>query len=104
MQKSEKKGLKPWHMGTHLRVLGEGDPMNNKLTGFRWLSNILHPCALDESSLSIGRVNTMAGMLNIECPCYSLLERLLNKLLRRLPCQCSKSALQDFSGVLTCDF
>ena len=77
--------------------------MNNKLTGFRWFSKILHPCALDESSLSIGRVDTMVGMLNIECPCYSLLERLLNKLLRRLlTSQCSKSALKDFSGV--CDF
>ena len=31
--------------------------MNTNMTGFRWFSNILRPCALDESSLSIGRVN-----------------------------------------------
>ena len=27
------------------------------MTGFRWLSNSLLSCALDESSLSIGRIN-----------------------------------------------
>ena len=27
------------------------------MTGFRWLSNSLCRCALDESSISIGRVN-----------------------------------------------
>ena len=27
------------------------------MTGFKWFSKTLHPCALDESSLSIGRVN-----------------------------------------------
>ena len=32
---------KPWHMGTHLRVLGESFPMNTNMTGFRWFSKIL---------------------------------------------------------------
>ena len=43
-------------MGTHLRVLSEGFPMstNMSLDGFR---KSLHSCALDKSSLSIGRVN-----------------------------------------------
>ena len=36
---------------THMRALSESYPMNTNMTGF-----ILHPCALDESSLRIGRV------------------------------------------------
>ena len=31
--------------------------MNTNITGFRWFSKSLRPCALDESSLSIGNVN-----------------------------------------------
>ena len=48
------KWLKPWHIGTHLRVLSEIYPINTNRTGFRWFS--LRPCALDKSRLSIGRV------------------------------------------------
>ena len=33
--------MKPWHMGTHLRVLGESYPMNTIMTGFRWFLCIL---------------------------------------------------------------
>ena len=43
-------------MGTHLRVLSESYPMNTNMTGFRKLKKTLHPCALDECRLSIGRV------------------------------------------------
>ena len=32
--------------------------MNTNMTRFRWFSKILRPCALDESSLSIGRFKT----------------------------------------------
>ena len=32
--------LKPWHMGTHLRVLSQSYPMNTNTTGLRWLSKI----------------------------------------------------------------
>ena len=42
------KWLKPWHMGTHLRVLSKGFPMNTNLTGFRWFSTIF-------ASLCFGR-------------------------------------------------
>ena len=31
---------KPWHMGTHLRVLIKGNPLNTNMTGFRWFSKI----------------------------------------------------------------
>ena len=30
------KCLKPWHMGTHRRVLRESYPMHTNMTGFRW--------------------------------------------------------------------
>ena len=48
IQKTWKKLLKPWQMGTHLRVLSESYPMNTNMTGFRWFSKSLHPCSLDE--------------------------------------------------------
>ena len=35
-----KKWLKPWQMGTHLRVLSKSYPMNTNMTGFRWFSKI----------------------------------------------------------------
>ena len=63
MQKSE-KWLKPWLMGTHMRVLSESYPMNTNMTSLDGLLKSLHPCALDESSLSIGRVN-----LTLESSC-----------------------------------
>ena len=49
------KLLKPWHMGTHLRVLPKGFPTNTNMIRFRFLTIIIS-CALDKSSLSIGRV------------------------------------------------
>ena len=51
------KWLKPWHMGTHLGVLSESYPMNTNMSGYIVdFQQSLHPCTLDESSLSIGRV------------------------------------------------
>ena len=44
--------------------LSKSYPMNTNMTGFRWFSN--HPCAFDESSLSIGRVKEK---LHQSCPC-----------------------------------
>ena len=55
IQKPE-KWLKPWQMGTHLRVLSESYPINTNMTGFRWFSKILPSWVLDESSLGIIRV------------------------------------------------
>ena len=34
------KWLKPWHMGTHLRVLSESYPMITNMTGFRCFSKL----------------------------------------------------------------
>ena len=48
-------------MSTHLRILSKSHPMNTNMTGFRYL----HLCALDERSLSIGRVN--AAMPIVSC-------------------------------------
>ena len=42
-------------MGTHPRILSESYPMNTNMTGFRCFQKSLHPCDLDESSLSTGR-------------------------------------------------
>ena len=50
-----KKRLKPWHIGTHLRVLGQGYPMNTNMAEFRRFRKIC-TFVCDESSLSIGRV------------------------------------------------
>ena len=55
--KKPEKLLKPWQMGTHLKALNESYPMNTNMTGFWWFSHFLRSCALDKSSLSIGRVN-----------------------------------------------
>ena len=52
--KKPEKWLKPWHMGTHLRVLSESYPTNTNMIDS---SKSLCSCALDESSLSIGNVN-----------------------------------------------
>ena len=37
MQKTE-KWQKPWHMGTHLKVLIESFQMNTNMTGFKFFS------------------------------------------------------------------
>ena len=39
--KEPEKWLKPWHMGTHLRVLSESYPVNTNITRFRWFSTIV---------------------------------------------------------------
>ena len=54
--KKLKKWMKPWHMGTHLKVLSNSYPINTKLTGFRVFLKNLHLCSLDESSPSIRMV------------------------------------------------
>ena len=54
--KNPEKLLKPWQMGTHLIVLRESFPMSTHMTWFGCFQNSLHPFALDESILSIGRV------------------------------------------------
>ena len=52
-------------MGTHMRVLSKSFPMNTNMTGFRWFLNIF--ATLDESSLSIGRVNSIVTQPNELC-------------------------------------
>ena len=34
--KKNDKCLKPWHMGTHLRLIRKRYPMNTNTTGFKW--------------------------------------------------------------------
>ena len=65
MRKPEKL-MKPYNMGTHLRVLSERYSMNINMNGFQ---KSLHPCALDESSLSIGSV-TMTSKSTQAYACF----------------------------------
>ena len=44
-------------MGTYLTVLRESYSMNNNMTGLDDFLKSLRPCALDERSLRIGRVD-----------------------------------------------
>ena len=55
--KNSEKSLKPWHVGTHLRVLSESYLMTTNMSGFTCFSKIF--AFLDKSSLSIGRVNSL---------------------------------------------
>ena len=56
MMQKNWKWLKAWHVGTHRRVLSDSFPINTNMTRFRCIQKSLHPCSLDKSSLSIGRV------------------------------------------------
>ena len=60
MMQKPVKLLKPWHMGTHLRVLRESFSMNTNMAGFRCFSKIF---ALDEISLSIERVICICNLI-----------------------------------------
>ena len=55
--KKLKKWLKPWHMGTQLTILSVSFPMNTNMTGLDGFQKSWCHCALDENSLSSGRVN-----------------------------------------------
>ena len=63
--KKESKGVdgqsgKEIKMGTHLRVFSETYPINTNMTGIRCVFFLfLCPYALDQSSLSIGRVKSI---------------------------------------------
>ena len=48
--------LKPWHTGTHLKVLNGNYPMTQTWQGLGGFQRSVQLCALDDSSLSIGRV------------------------------------------------
>ena len=60
-------------MCAQVRVLSESYPINTNMTGFRRFSNIfasLHHCALNESSLSIGRVYRPPDLINALLFCF----------------------------------
>ena len=54
--KKPQKCLKPWHMGTYLRVLSKSHLMNTKVTRFGWLSKILHPLVLWTKVVVLGLI------------------------------------------------
>ena len=55
--KKTEKGLKLWHIGTHLIVLSESYPMNTDMAGFKWFSKIFVSLWFGQNSLSIGRAD-----------------------------------------------
>ena len=57
-------------MSTHLKALSESYLLNTNTTGFRLFPEILRPCGLDESSLSIGRVNDYTSSDTTLIPIY----------------------------------
>ena len=63
--KNSEKSLKPWQMVTDLRVLIKSFHMNTNLTGFGWFSRSLQSCALNESSLTIGRVKAQMPWVSV---------------------------------------
>ena len=60
-------------MGTHLKLLNESYPMNTNMRGLDVFQKYLCSCALDESSLSIGRVKSSRPQLQA-CSSMSTLE------------------------------
>ena len=60
-RKKPKKGLEPWHIGTHLRVLNESYQINTNMTGFRWFSKIF--CDLVFWSKAAPALEGLAGHL-----------------------------------------
>ena len=63
--KNPEKWLKPWHMGTHLRVLSKSYPMNynTNVRGFRCFSKIFAWFGRFSSSFSIGRVKSVGHLM-----------------------------------------
>ena len=51
-------------MGTHLIGLSKDYPMNTNMRGLT--IKYLHPCSLDESSLSIGKVNSIPHQIHLK--------------------------------------
>ena len=43
MQKKPEKWLKPWHIGSCMRVLSESFQMDTNMTRFRWFSKVFAP-------------------------------------------------------------
>ena len=46
--KNPEKWLKPWQMGTYLRVLSDSFPMNTNMTGLRWFSKFFASMCLGQ--------------------------------------------------------
>ena len=48
---------KPWHLGTHLRVLSKSYTLSTDMTGFKWFSKIF-------ASLCFGKMLSHQGLIN----------------------------------------
>ena len=60
--KKLEKIIKPWHIGTHMRVLSESFPMDTIMTGVRWfLENFVFVHWAKEASALKGCDNATVG-------------------------------------------
>ena len=80
------KLLKPWHMGTHLRVLSKRYPMNTNMTGFGWCFKnlcvrvLLSKVALELEGLKQIPLNTERwALLLMTSILFSVFQDLLSK-------------------------
>ena len=69
MMQNTWKWLKPWHMGTHQRVLSESYPMNTNMIGLSCFPKDFASLCLDESSLGIGRVKEGLERMGLGLDC-----------------------------------
>ena len=63
--KNPEKRLKPWHIGTHLRVLLQGYPMNTNTTGLRWSSQIFAFMHVHWTKVALA----LEGLTHTDCAC-----------------------------------
>ena len=73
--KIPEKWLKPWHMGTHLRVLSESYPMNINMIGFRWFSKVFGLAldwvkACEKVTSDLGLIGGFSWALNFRSNTY----------------------------------
>ena len=72
MQKNVKL-LKPWQMGTHLRVLGESFQMNTKTTGFR--------CFFQESCILLLLTKVVSALEGLTCKHIDNIQKTIEKVI-----------------------
>ena len=69
--KIPEKWLKPWQMGTHLRVLSKSVLMDTNKTGFRWFSKIFASLCFGQKKTSALEGLSMNGLKMIREKCWS---------------------------------
>ena len=66
--KKPEKWLKPWHMGTHMKVLRVSCPMNTSMTWFRWFSKMMQKTWTPVEWLKPWHMGTHMKVLSVSYP------------------------------------